>query len=430
MPDLTRRRSTAGAVRATVALVLAVLALALAIWIVAPPPMQPFLPLAVGAPEVSHWLSVHALLALIAARTTRQYRRSRVAMPIAVCALLLSLTPLIRFPFVAAHARQDLVAAFGADVMTERPGFRGAPLTASALFGGIRQRDALSVRPPRSEMVAVVAGDTLTVEIHRPVGRGPFPIIVQIYGGAWRSGTPHDFAEFARYMAAEGYVVFAIDYRHAPAFRFPAQRDDITTALTWIAAHAAEHDADAGRAVLLGRSAGAHLALLAAYAPHIARGASGTPSIGGVVATADSTASDASPEPSLVIRGVVSYYGPVDLAEGWQHPPSPDPLRVRGIEEAFLGGVPANVPDAYRTASPITYVRDSLPPTLLLYGGRDHVVEARFGRMLHAQLQRAGVRSVLIELPWAEHAFDAVPNGPSGQLSRWATERFIAAVTR
>jgi acetyl esterase/lipase len=96
-----------------------------------------------------------------------------------------------------------------------------------------------------------------------------------------------------------------------------------------------------------------------------------------------------------------------------------------------LGGTPDQMPDRYREASPITYVSRRLPPSLLIYGGRDHVVLPRFGAMLNDQLRAAGATSVLLTIPWAEHAFDAIPNGPSGQLSLYYTEQFLEwALTR
>ena len=84
------------------------------------------------------------------------------------------------------------------------------------------------------------------------------------------------------------------------------------------------------------------------------------------------------------------------------------------------------VSDRYRAASPITYVSRRLPPSLLIYGSRDHVVLLRFGAMLDDRLRAAGATSVFLEIPWAEHDFDAVPNGPGGQLSLYYTERFLA----
>ena len=67
------------------------------------------------------------------------------------------------------------------------------------------------------------------------------------------------------------------------------------------------------------------------------------------------------------IRGVVNYYGPVDLADGWRHPPQPDPAVVRGILEMLIGGTPDQKPEHYRHASPIRCVSSSAP-TLSIYG--------------------------------------------------------------
>ena len=99
---------------------------------------------------------------------------------------------------------------------------------------------------------------------------------------------------------------------------------------------------------------------------------------------------------------------------------------MRDIEEAFLGGTPDQVPQQYRDASPITHVSAASPPTLSIYGRRDHIVLPRYGALLHERLRRAGVTSVFLESPWAEHAFDAVPNGPSAQIALYYVERFLA----
>ena len=141
--------------------------------------------------------------------------------------------------------------------------------------------------------------------------------------------------------------------------------------------------------------------------------------------------STVSPLGAPAISAVVSYYGPVDLTDGYRNPPRPDPLDVRSIETALLGGTPDQMPDRYRDASPIAYAARRAPPSLLIYGGRDHIVLPRFGAMLDAHLRAVDATSVFLEIPWAEHAFDALPNGPSGQLALYYTERFLAwALTR
>src|SRR5262249_11286002 len=105
-------------------------------------------------------------------------------------------------------------------------------------------------------------------------------------------------------------------------------------------------------------------------------------------------------------------------------PPRPDPLRIRSNEEALIGGTPNEFPERYREASPVNCITGPLPPTLIIQGGRDHVVEARFARALDARLRATGTPSALLEVPWAEHAFDAVSGGLSSQLVLYHMERF------
>ena len=392
-------------VRSWLALLIAVPTAFLALWIVVPAPNNTLLPLGVGAPEVSAWFIVLCMLAMaVAAPDVRHQWRSRVALVLALPAVMLASIPFFRFNAVANAAEHDMRAAFGSETfdrvaLANSGTWRVSPLELADLFRPPNGPPA-PIRVSRGIVFAVVADDTLTVDIYRPSAKGPFPVLVQIYGGAWQRGVPANNAEFAEYIAAQGYVVFAIDYRHAPQFRFPAQVNDVRTALGWIGQYADAWNADTSRMVLMGRSAGAHLAMMAAYAPDAPR-----------------------------IRGVIDYYGPVDLVEGYRQPPVPDPLAVRDIEEKFLGGPPDALLDRYRAASPISLVTRPLPPTLLIYGGRDHIVEPRFGRLLAEKLRANGTTMVHVEIPWAEHAFDAVPYGPSGQLSRYVSERFLAWAT-
>src|SRR5207249_2777236 len=147
---------------------------------------------------------------------------------------------------------------------------------------------------------------------------------------------------------------------------------------------------------LIGRSAGAHLAMLAAYR-----------------------------HPPLRVRGVVSYYGPADLANSYRHPPRPDPLHIRDVDEKFFGGNPDQMSRQYAEASPVSYAMHALPPTLLIYGARDNIVEARYGAEFRTLLAASGTPVAYLEIPWAGHAFDAVFNGPSSQLAMYYTERFL-----
>lgn len=63
---------------------------------------------------------------------------------------------------------------------------------------------------------------------------------------------------------------------------------------------------------------------------------------------------------------------------------------------------------------------------MLIYGGRDHLVEAKYGASLYQRLRDAGNTVLFLEIPWAEHAFDAIYSGISNQLALYYTERFLA----
>jgi acetyl esterase/lipase len=386
--------------RVPLAFAMATIALFLASWIVLPPPNYLLLFLAVGAPEVSVWLVGLAVLSGgLALPDVRGSRAARLALGLALVALVLAALPLVRFSTVAAGFDAAMRSSLGEHYLAKVPAavrreMRRKPLVVGELFRGIDPGDA---RVTGGVPFATQDGVRLTLDVYRPPKAGRFPAVVQIYGGAWQTGSPSANGVFARYLAGHGYVVFAIDYRHAPRWQWPAQLADVRAALTWVRANGERYGADPARLALIGRSSGGQLAMLAAYAP-------GTPPV----------------------QAVVVYYGPVDLAEGYRHPPRPDPLDVRRVEEAFLGGSPAEQPLRYREASPITYVTRRLPPTLLIYGGRDHIVEPRFGAMLQDRLRKTGTTSVLLEIPWAEHAFDAIPSGMSAQVALFQTERFLA----
>jgi acetyl esterase/lipase len=223
---------------------------------------------------------------------------------------------------------------------------------------------------------------------------------MMVHGGGWSSGRPDDLPDLARYLAAHGYVVAAPEYRLAPASTFPAAIDDLRAAVAFLRGRARAWGADPDGLVLIGRSAGAHLALLLAYTA-----------------------------PVNAVRGVVSLYGPADLRFGWEHRGNPRVYDGTGAIEAFLGGTPSSVPDAYAAASAYALASASAPPTLLIHGRKDELVWVEQSRRLAARLGELRRPHLLLELPWATHACDFALVGPCGQLTVYAVERFLAAVT-
>jgi acetyl esterase/lipase len=98
----------------------------------------------------------------------------------------------------------------------------------------------------------------------------------------------------------------------------------------------------------------------------------------------------------------------------------------------LLGGTPAEVPEAYALASPVTHAGPESPPTLLLQGADDCFQPATLTRALHDRLVAAGVSSVYVEYPQTEHGFDLIlPRyGPAAQAAVYEVERFLAVMTQ
>jgi acetyl esterase/lipase len=369
-------------------------------WIILPAPNMFLLTLGVGVPEISPGLFLlNLLFLLLAFFGIRRCQLQPLTGIISLIGLLICGWVLVNIPLTQMQMARAMKQGLGADYLKQIPALASAqmqthPFNLVNFFSGIPSG---KIRHQTSILFATPAGVPLTMEVYQPPEVGKYPALVVIYGGAWQRGNPGANAEFNQYMAHRGYTIFAIAYRHAPKYQFPTQLDDVRTALDFIRKHASEYEADPERMVLLGRSAGAHLAMLAAYQP------------------------DAPP-----IRAVVNYYGPVNLTEGYKSPPVPDPINTRAVLRTFLGGSLEEVPNQYQIASPINYLKHPVPPTLLVYGSRDHLVEVRFGRQMYEALYKSGNTAVFLEIPWAEHAFDAIFNGVSNQLALYHTERFLA----
>jgi acetyl esterase/lipase len=230
----------------------------------------------------------------------------------------------------------------------------------------------------------------LLLDLYLPAGRDLAPLVVFMHGGGWlrgdRSMVSPSFAPWRpgplERLAAAGFAVASVDYRLSGEARFPAQLEDVSAAVDWLAGHAGEYGFDAGRIVLWGESAGAHLAALLGLR---------------------------SPGPS--VRGVVDWYGPADLAAlqeqvGAAGALTGDPLDTR--EARLLGAPVADVPELARAASPITHVRAGAPPFLIAHGTADRAVPFGQSEALAAALAEAGADVRLEAVHGADHMWAGV----------------------
>jgi len=224
-----------------------------------------------------------------------------------------------------------------------------------------------------------------------------YPAIVVVHGGSWNRGDKQDFfAMHRRYLAGQGYVVFAIQYRLSSEAKWPAQLEDVQDAIRWVKTHAGEYQVDPERVALLGRSSGGHLALLAAYRPDLS-------TEGGV---------------DTRVKSIVAMYPPTDLRL-W-------PSMPNTALTDFLGGMTHEIPHVYADASPIEFVGDNLPPTMILQGYMDNLVYPAHAEALGNRLASTNTPSVLLRVPWGRHGFDAMMSGLGAQLSQYHMDRFLA----
>ena len=222
------------------------------------------------------------------------------------------------------------------------------------------------------------------------------PTVIVVHGGSWQSGDSKQLPDLNHWLACKGYNVASINYRLAPEFNCPAPVEDLTDAINFLKSRSAEFYLDPNNFILLGRSAGGQISLLTAYSKQI-------------------------PE----IKGVISFYAPADMVWGWSLPGNPLVLDSRKVMRAFVGDTCENAPDKFAASSPIEFVSEKCPPTLLIHGKNECMVAYEHSMRLCRKLKEKNIKHFLISIPWATHGCDYSINGPSGQISTFAIERFL-----
>ena len=335
--------------------------------------------------EWGHFVAIAALLLAIV--SFRAGRLGRVTAVVALLAAVLSLSPAVRAALIARSLPLLCTEAF------DEAGAAPAPFRVVDLFRGL-PTSGVDV----SEHVYATAGrKPLELDLYRAADAvGVQPLIIVVHGGSWNGGSKRQLPAMNRYLARKKYTVAAINYRHAPKSPFPAAVDDVFRAIEFLKTNATEFQLDMRHIILIGRSAGGQIALSAGYAGR---------------------------EPA--IRAVVSFYAPTDLVLGYNKPSAI--IDSKKALEDYLSGSPAENPAGYAAASPANHVSASTPPTLLIQGALDPIVWRIHSELLAQRLEEAGTKHLYLRLPWATHGCDANLSGPSGQLSMYATERFLAA---
>lgn len=251
----------------------------------------------------------------------------------------------------------------------------------------------------------------LKMDLFQPVGVDrPTPAIVLVHGGSWTFGERWFLHDWAADLALQGYTAASVEYRLIPeGGQYPAPVADVLAAVTHLRAGAAELNVDPERIALFGCSAGAHLSLLA--------GLAGDPSVFDPTLPSNESAN---------IRAIVGFYGPTDFTVDSA---SAEPWQVELVAD-FLGGFQDEIPDRYREASPVTYVRPDGPPVLLIHGVLDSVVPVSQGRLLRDALAAVGQEHLFIELPGAGHFWATFWDSDPAQRLRESILQFLEAHLR
>lgn len=101
-----------------------------------------------------------------------------------------------------------------------------------------------------------------SLDVHAPAQGEKHPVIVWIHGGGWKAGDKGSLQQKSKALVAKGFVLVSLNYRFMPAVTVKDMMGDLAKGMRWVREHVAEHRGDPERIVVMGHSAGAHLAAL------------------------------------------------------------------------------------------------------------------------------------------------------------------------
>jgi len=287
----------------------------------------------------------------------------------------------------------------------------------TALIGILTLVSLLSLaqnRPMEVEQVAIQSskywldvdyvGDGIIghrLDIHLPLtGPGPFPVVICIYGSAWRSNASKANAfkdRIGQRLLKEGYAVVAINHRSSGDAKFPAQIQDVKAAIRYVRANAARFGLNAASIGITGWSSGGHLATFAG----VTNGLTKT-TVSGIEVDVEGSLGPHVGTSSRV-DAVVDWFGPTDFlimdrcGSSFSHDDANSP------ESMLVGGPIQANKDRCAVANPISYVRKETPPFLIIHGDKDPLVPFCQSEKLYEKMQQMGVPSRLVIVPGGEH---------------------------
>ena len=235
------------------------------------------------------------------------------------------------------------------------------------------------------------------VDLYSPENAsGPTPVLMYIHGGGWRQGSKESYVLRVLPYLEMGWAVVNVQYRLAHVSQAPAAVEDCLCALRWIIRNAEDYNFDPSRIVLSGQSAGGHLTLTTGMIPASA----------GLDGRCPGTE-------ELRVAAMINWYGVTDVGDLLEGP------NMTTWAVSWFGSQPDRHKNAKRV-SPLTYVREGLPPVFTVHGDADPAVPYEHAVRLHASLDAAGV----------PNEFHTVPGGGHGRFNREEMLEIYAKIHR
>lgn len=225
-----------------------------------------------------------------------------------------------------------------------------------------------------------VEGGSLSFDLIRPNGEGPFPLVVFLHGGGWISGDRTMYRDEAVWLAPQGYACACIEYRLAPLYPFPTPVADAQAFVQFAKANAAELAIDPEQITAVGNSAGGHMALMLGLCPTM---------LNATDATIDPVNSVAAICPICDMEAPADVHFPIAMT----------------FLEQFLDGPYSGNEETWRRASPMSYARPTDTRFLIVHGSDDDVVPVDQSRRMAATLEEHRCDVEYIEMPGEMHSF-------------------------
>mgnify|MGYP001197530562 CR=1 FL=1 len=208
---------------------------------------------------------------------------------------------------------------------------------------------------------------------------GATPVLMYIHGGGWVGGNKEaNVLRLLPYLEM-GWAVVNVQYRLGRIARAPAAVEDCLCALQWVKRHADDYNFDVSKIVVTGNSAGGHLALTT-----------------GMVPKSSGLDLECQIQEPLGVAAIINWYGITDVGDLIQG------HNTKSYAVRWMGSLSDRL-DVARRVSPLSYVRDGLPPIFTIHGDADPVVPYQHAVRLHHELDNAGVSNQLHTVPGGGH---------------------------